>query len=340
MQHALALEAKPPRQLLIISDVPLTTEVAAIIATQPHPIDLDADSYYFEDGGDAFIDYLQSRQNSFGRLSLDRTTLTDFNLRRLCDDLSLFEKLEFPEMPSDLLLKAFSAPMQFMGCIIDDENAATDLSSIDIAPKEVSVLLSCSCSAFPTTAVLSLFRNLAASRHLERLVFYLYCGHLVPREVARELINMLKNSSKLRRLELLCFQGKWDGYMQEILACLEDSLCLEYLTLEVNQYPTNLDPDFSWVKKLLKQNRTIKVVDRNDDAWSDGGEIDAIYAFNRFFCGSESLQHEAPSTRPSLFVEALSQYASNNLQHSASLLSHHVDELCNGLLHQMEGEDK
>ncbi len=158
----------------------------------------------------------------------------------------------------------------------------------------------------------------------------------VPPDVARMLIYALTTNKTMQRLNLCGFDGKLDDYMKDVLASLEDQPCLKRFVLTTSYYPTNLDPGFSWVKKLLKRNRKIQLVDRFQQKWNDGGEIDALHAFNRFYCDSELLLLEAPCVRSSLFTKALTvTVSSNDLQRTVLLLSHHADVLCKGLLHAM-----
>lgn len=336
VQHALAFQMNPPRRVAITWDGALTEEVTAIIATQPHPIDLDLGWCSFEDGGDAFIGHLQSRKDSFGSLAFGGDTLNDDNLKRFFNHLALFEKIDFPVLPNELLLRALSAPMKFIHCNISDNNAAVDLSSVDISVQGLYVYLSCRNHAFLLAIMRSLFHGLAHhAARLEHFQIFLSFESRLPVEVAQKFFDALKASQKLRSLDLSWFsEGFYGCFIMNLLANLEEHASLE--TLKVRAYPTDLDPDFSWLKKLLKRNRKINVVDIHDKVCTDGDKIDALYAFNRFFRESDILKREEPSVRSALFVETLSQYAANDLQRSVLLLAHHVDLLCDGFLGEVE----
>lgn len=68
----------------------------------------------------------------------------------------------------------------------------------------------------------------------------------------------------------------------------------------------------------------------NDDEeiYTDGLHVDALYALNRFYRGLLDLKVETPSERPLLVATTLTKGASSSFQRMALLLSDHTDTLC------------
>jgi hypothetical protein len=69
------------------------------------------------------------------------------------------------------------------------------------------------------------------------------------------------------------------------------------------------------------------MIDLNDKQLGHDNELDAIYAMNRVFRGSQRLINEPTYTRRSLFGAALTLRAASDFPRTALLLADHVDLL-------------
>ena len=115
-------------------------------------------------------------------------------------------------------------------------------------------------------------------------------------------------------------------HVEDIFTMLAHRKQLRRFTLD--EYPVEVDPDYSKLKRLLKRNRFIEVFQENGDLVTDGDEIDRLYAFNRFFRGLQNLTKEPLSLLPPLVGEALLHSASSDFQRSALIMANHADALC------------
>ncbi len=101
----------------------------------------------------------------------------------------------------------------------------------------------------------------------------------------------------------------------------------------MEDYPTALDPKFSWLKQLLQQNRQIELAGLDERRYESSNiyrkdpKIRQICALNRFFRGSQTLTREPPSIRLSLVGAALTYSAAKDAQRTELLLADHTDLL-------------
>ncbi len=335
LQHVFACASNPPRSIKICTNS-LTSEAAAIIASQPYVVDLNLHLSRFDDGGNKFVDGLSDRQCCFGSLSVCYSALSDYNKDRLfTNHLSLFKRLSVPGISSDHIVKALAAPLERIDFHVPDDSSFSDnieanLSTVDIRLHEAVVYVNTAQDEFPERFLLSFFRRAAHSLCLERLALLIYGLYPIPMVIQTELIKMLRTTEQLTVLNLGGLFLELDSSIQrELFACLEDHPSVQ--TLFFREYPVDADPGYTWLQNLIKRNRFIEVIDMHDKPCTDGDKVDALYAFNDFFFDSEYLQEELPATRLPLVIEALSQYAADDLQRTALLVAHHVDVLCSAL---------
>lgn len=193
-----------------------------------------------------------------------------------------------------------------------------------IVPKEIESGFIC-WEELPTNLLYSFLHRVAHLGHLTHLGLKLFEDFPVPDKVGKELIDAVIANKNLKSLNLC--MGEWDLYMQDMFIALGEHENIRTLVLE--RYPIKLDPTLSWLKKLLKQNRRIKVSERRRrDECPHDRAIDEMYAVNRFFCCSETLVKEQPFIRPSLVGKGLLQNTTSNFMRSALLLTQHTDVLC------------
>jgi hypothetical protein len=119
-----------------------------------------------------------------------------------------------------------------------------------------------------------------------------------------------------------CVQ-RFEGNLEDVFAAMEDHEGLRFVRLD--EYPEQVDPDFSMLKRLLKRNRFIDVLGTKD---GDGDDIAQIYAINTFFREGQSFTQELISLLPSFLCEALTLCASAHFPRSAFLLASHTGVLC------------
>lgn len=324
-QLAAILDAASTKKITVWN-CSLNHVISTVIATRPYPIDLFLQ--YSPIDHDAFFENLQRRTTLFGSLKLDRHTVKrdDRMLRQLFDHLHLFEHLDLPCVPSDLLLKLLAAPLKSICFTVDTEDEEIDLGEADIVPKDIVVSSIMTNTTFQTRFMLSFFNRLAQLGHLERLAVnasIFYRGPPTNTDVGNALIRAVRGSKKLKRLEFHENPRVWDNCLKDLFRVLEshDTPC----TVHLHDYPGALDPEYSWLKQLLRRNRKIEV----DSIWDSILKMEDTCALNRVFCGSQRLTQEPPFIRTSLVGTALTHsVAANRLRRIGILLTDQVDVIC------------
>ena len=163
--------------------------------------------------------------------------------------LHLFEHLGLPYLPHDLILRLLASPLESICFCAGARIEGVDLGTADIFPKAIAVMVATD-RAYPL--MVSLFHRVAQLGHLESFIVTVssFCDRdLVPADVGRALIHAVQASQKLNRLELLCNENVWNNCLQDLLGVLETRESLRALRLHC--YPTELDPQFRWLKQLL-----------------------------------------------------------------------------------------
>ncbi len=327
--HLVRIFEKNSNRSLHLKMMRFNAAQSRVLATRPDRIGLILESTCcFEDDGEAFIHALQNRQSSFGTFGLSGNISIIFkeNLKRLLQ-LTTFDKLTLSFLPENLVDLPFSAPVRSLDYTINNLSVLSrQFEPLDIMAKELSLELHYDSFEFPTGYLLSFLRRVAQLGHFEGLAFDVRTalGRIIaPTHIARELIQAITANQKLTYLDLTCPFLYWSDHLEEIFKAMETHKGLRLFRIE------GCSIELPRLKLLLSRNRRIQV----DGFIIAGGRckgerIEKIHQLNRFFCGSDSLVQEPPSTRPSLVGTTLLGCASGNFQRSALLLVNHTDTLC------------
>jgi hypothetical protein len=299
--------------------------LSRVIATRPHPLDVSLLISTVDH--DVFFEHLQARSTIFGSLSLGGFMDDDGSFRRqLFSHLHLFDKLHAGDMPKDLILTLLSAPLERISfTVTNQETEDLDVSSADIVPKDILLLVQASDDLFPVQFVSSFFDRVGQLGHVEKLAFGLLDPCLIPADVGRALCQAVVTSQNLTRLQLLC-KKNFDPYLRDLFAVLETHVGLR--TLGISGYhECEIDFQVPYLKRLLKQNRNIEVFGIPNKLLEADPEIMEICSINRFFRGSQSVMGESPLSRLALLGAALIHNGKGNFQRAGILLNDHVDML-------------
>jgi hypothetical protein len=329
MNLGLLLDALSTKSITLNS-VNINRVLARVLATRAYPIDLTVliSSMDFE----AFTDHLQGRTSSFGSLSLT-SSVEDHDILRLSNHLHLFESINVTDPPSEFVLKLLYAPLRKLYFTVGPRTSETDCSTANIIPKDINILLDDSVDEFPTQFMSSFLYRVAQCGHLEQLRLKFPKNLSFPADVGRVLLDAVAANQNLRHLDLLFPGREFDLYAKDLLASLSNHR--ELRTFEIAGYPDQLDPEWLWVKQLLKRNRLIEEIFIYHGSKRLRDEIDAIHALNRFFHGSERLKKESTIPRPCFVKAALIRNAADDFQRAGMLLADHVDVVCE-LFHEVE----
>lgn len=311
----------------------LTVDQSNVLATRPDPIRLKlSNDFHFEDDGDAFVQALSNRDSSFGSLILEDSDmpLSDSNVELLLQ-LNMFEKLALPVLGMKQALLPFSAPVKSLDYSVDSEKLlAKDVCSLNnIVAKEFDLTIQGVQESLPEELIRMFLRRLSALGHFEKIALRVGMGNVapdVPDTIVRELVCVTASNEKLESLDLSMSSLDWGPCLDYLFQAIENHKGLRRITIEV--YPEKLDPDYSWLKRLLSHNRKIEVYGFCDRLVTDHWEIDELYSLNRFYNGSVSLKTEQQCIRTSLVATTLTESAFGNFQYTALLLTNYTDSLC------------
>jgi hypothetical protein len=316
-----------------------TAVQSEIWATRPYPVTLRlSQEFRFHDGGTAFVEALHRRPTSFGWLYIDcRSAGEPFSSENWNRFLRLehkFQKLSVRWLDGEHYLVPFALQVKALEYNLDDcylapENfTALDIVTHDLALNMIIMGVRHDWKQLP----MAFLRRVAELGHFEQFEFSLQVMDRVsPNQVeaiAEVFIRAIQGNVKLTQLTLggddKCM--KWDYHLQSIFQAVEVHPNLR--TFILRDYTDSLDPDFSWLKRLLSRNRRITVLDLSGERISNGTSIDELYALNRIYNGSVQLIQETGVWRPNLLASALTESVSSSFQHAALLLSDHTDALC------------
>ena len=333
LQHI--VEVAPSRAVKF-QNVTLSAPQSAFLATRTHTTRLTLCRCQFEDEGTAFVDALENRKSSFGRLDFgDKVALNDENLKRLLQ-IEMIDHLGLPELKDELALLPFSTKAKYLDYDFSSASSLlseANLKSLHIVPSKLAFTIKEDGDAFPTEVALSFLRRLADIGHFEELKVKFTFDDIqlevdLPDCIVDEIIRTALANPKLQVLNLSTDddQVEWDSHLETVFQGLKDHKGLRALTVDVDD--DAFGPDYSHLQKFLSDHRNITVMDENDNIYSDDeGVIDELYSLNRFYSGSASLVVKPLSERTSLVSTALMEMASNDFQRSALLLSNHTDAL-------------
>ncbi len=346
-------QASPTRRV-ILSTGTFNAAQSVVLGTWSHPYTLKIENTFsLDDGGTAFMDALEARTSSFGSLDFAYYNIERFvnddNLERLLK-LEILEKLSLYILEEEYALLPFSTHLTALGYTINlMDMQEADLNSLNIIAKDLNLAINLDNVRDWDELLISFLNRVADLGHFERLCFRFYFREggayqvdvKVVARVAQALVRVMNANKNLQVLDLSRFLSALDWYphMNYFLNAMKDNESLR--RFKIKEYPLHEvwgedavdpdiphDPDYSWLKQLLSRNRKIRVVDLFNNICSDGWSVDALYALNRFYCGSAALLNESAWLRPLLVSTALTERASTNFQFTALLLENHTDVFC------------
>ncbi len=306
------------------------------LAQMPFPISLTLMRSFdsFLDGGNLFVELILQRATTFGRLALlefeERHNIT---FRRLlhAEAIDMIDVQSIPAQPR-FIQQLLSASVNGVSLLVDVvQSLRLNWSDIDILPKKLIVQFSCCESEAHIDFISSFLRRLSELKHTVSLELYLDCtwDTVMPNSMAQELIRAIAANQNLEELRLRVAFSDLKEHLEDVFAAMEYHEGLRYVRLD--EYPEQLDPDFSMLKQLLRRNRFIEVFGRCKNIGTndgDGDDIIRIYAINTFFRDSQSFEQERTSLLSSLLCEALTLCANAHFPRSALLLASHTGILC------------
>ncbi|GAX12888.1 hypothetical protein FisN_11Hu313 [Fistulifera solaris] len=352
---ALMLNANPKRQFSLQNGT-WSPEQAIVLATRSFPLKLKLTTsisrmkswFRFCDKGDAFLDALEKRSSPFGSLSLSFLNRCDVpfspnNMGRLLK--CQFEKLEIGVMYPEFELLPFATETTALVYKIDSGSfQGQEFSSLRIVAKDLHLkVMIDDCYEWNwDKTLISFLKRVAQLGHFERLALSVchWEDEFTPdynqtrrvTKVAKALVDAIRGNPSLSCLDMSDPDSlvEWGPHMKTILKALEEHSGLR--SFKVKEYPRRQDPEYAWLQRLLSRNRSITVVNHENQKISNGSSIDKLYALNRIYWGSESLVKETPGLRSALVPSALTESCSNSFQFIALIWSGHSDLLCE-LLH-------
>ena len=158
-----------------------SAEQSVILATRPCPLNVElyvvwrAAKLAFGDGGTAFVDALQTRQSSFGSLSISSESgrhmpLSDANMKRLLELDNMFEKLNNSYMKGEMALLPFSTKVKALVYEINSKTTyPDDLDSLDITTKDLTLTIRVGNTIGREALPISFLNQVAELGHFERL---------------------------------------------------------------------------------------------------------------------------------------------------------------------------
>jgi hypothetical protein len=328
-QMALILDKNQTKEITIF-DSELNDAMCSVLATRPYPIDLYLE--VFPAHTETFIRQLDSRKTLFGSLKILGTSETALTM--LFHQINLFENLHVEQLSRSLILMLLSAPMKSIGFTLGAESGAMDLTTAEIVPKDISVrTVDNEC---PKIFMGSFLDRVAQLGHLESLKLALYTLQPIAAEIGRSLMSALRANKKLKALTLIASEIMMDDHIKALFEVLEQHEGL--VTFRLFNYPRARDPQFTWLKQLMKRNRSLKVTDLYGNNWIHDDELDNIYAMSCFFRGSQKLTKDTTVTRQLLVSAAVLYSTSNDFPRTALLLANHIDRLFEILIETQDND--
>ena len=346
-QLAQILDSNPTRSADFRKGI-LSEAQSIILATRSYPLELELTTSYvrggvsFVDQGSSFVDALESRQSSFGSLCFDSTInpmpFSSSNLKRLLQLDGMFETLTLGSVYEEIVLLPLTAKVNKLTYEMDIKYIPSSTDSLDIVATDLDLKLYLEDDLDNDWAglVVSVLHRIAELGHFDRLTFSVTRKSDEEDEpldmdgtVTEALMRAIQANPQLSYMDLSYthYRFDWTPYLPSIFEVMKDHIGLRTFVLADKYYRPN-HPIFSWLEQLLSRNRTITVLDVNNNRCTNGSRIDKLYELNRFYNGSVLLlKEESTSLRPLLVATALTESASRNSQFAALLLSNHTDML-------------
>lgn len=236
-----------------------------------------------------------------------------------------------PILPGEFISRVLVAPAKSISFRVSgNEVFDTEVSSLTIAVSDLSVDVDVLIKGHPVQFVTSFFRQVSNSNNNQlaklRWNYQQLLEGPVTDPVARPFVEAVGANQNLKALELPN-TVHWAAHIEALFGVMENHRSMRIVKLD--RYPVQADPQYAWLKRLLRRNWHIVVKDENDMLITDGGSvIRRQYLFNRFRNRSLILHQTQPLIRPFLIFETLIQRAENDFQRIAVLLAEHTDTLC------------
>jgi hypothetical protein len=300
------------------------------------------------DGGDAFVDALQTRKSHFGLLHfLNHIPMSDFNIERLVQ-LKLFDKLTLHRWDHPMALIPLAAPVRALDYTIDfDTVLAEDIITLDIVAQDLNVTIMGHHWWEGIDVIIALFARLENLRHSEHLglkfniresedliVNTLNIRAFVDHEsdlkksILRALVKtIITTNQNLESLNLDIYAFLQKDHLEDFLDLFYNHKGLRTIKVEIFLNSINKS-DRPWLIHLLSRNRRIELRGEWMAFLMHQGEIDEIHSFNRFYTGLESLKSSSQAYRTTLVGMALTEIASGDYHRSALLMANNTDSLC------------
>ncbi|GAX17664.1 hypothetical protein FisN_10Lu380 [Fistulifera solaris] len=278
--------------------------------------------------------------------------LSQQNIKRLLQLDGKIERLRISSLKEkEILLLPLSAKVDCLEYELEVKKIQEDaFDTLDISAKEI--LLTFFLDWFLEDGswygyVISFFDRLAQLGHVESLTLSLDCldpttGCFLDSNqeislIADAVIRFIQGNHRLMHF---CFSDiLWcvndEPHLPRIFEAMEDHPNLRTVMIEGckdkseddgAKYSNHLDYDA--LRQLLSRNRIIEVLYSNGERISDGASIDKLYELNRYYNHSSSLVTENTKTRSQLVSIALIERASGTFPHTAVLVAHHLDSIC------------
>lgn len=321
----------------------------------------------FDDGGTAFVEALEARQSVFGSLDVvcddeedesKEIAFSRHNLQRLLKLDSIVDTLTVrPLLQKELLFLPFSAKVKALHYQMEARLLVRpeDFNLLNIVTKDLDLVFyleDCNYDKDWDMLLISFLNRVTELGHFQRLGFSLryHYDHQLGESfinsdsqyayekvqpVAEALIRAIHANPALTCLDLghTHWLLNWCPHMPHLFQALDNHPSMR--TFVVTEYPPqdgavsveDLQRDYSLLRDFLSRNDNITVWHRFGFRCSDGSSIDQIYR-DRYDRASAKLVNESPSMRALLVATALVESASEHVLHTASLLFHHVDLVC------------
>lgn len=245
----------------------MTENQSVALATRPHAIDVYFAYLSYIDGG-AFVEALQSRKLPFGSLNFPArggwTPFLDCFMKPLLQ-LDIFEKLTLPAMEDIPVLLPFSLPLKSLNYVIDSEAVSVqEINSLNIVAKRLAITISGGLLSCGVDFVIAFLRRLAALGNFEHLEFSLNFFEFTPEHdlaerILKEFVRTITANKKLESLDLCQYLSFRNEHLKDLFESIVEHKGLRIVKIE--EYPVKLDPDYTWLKRLLSRNKDIKVRD-------------------------------------------------------------------------------
>lgn len=334
-KHLAAIFAMNQERRVKLKNLTLNDAQSVFFATRKHPIDLTLDcGVDFIDGGDSFVNVLQTRRSQFGSLRIGiNIPLRKRNVERLLHS-HMFTKLALPAYDGDMALLPLSSPVKSLEYMIESRHVRVgDIQSLVISAEELTITIHGEAWVDGIDVVESFLGRLAAFDHFKHLAVTLdfdYRDKIKPqfaRRILKELFKTIAANQELESLNLEMINVFLQRDLKDLLESCSDHKGLRNIEVEI--HPKELDFfDYPWFKRLLSRNRRLEV----HGSWmvlsTVKQEIDELYSFNRFYNGSESLRAVLQFERMTLIGTTLTEKASGGFQRSALLIANHTYSLC------------